>query len=273
MHPSPGDIRIRLRQRVCRTCVSGTHHQFICALRRIRRYLDILDIRPGQARPCGLRFQYIVIFMLSIAWLSLLIWIVLLLARGGFWRAQPAPALSSTTIHALGNVEIARHGAWPGLVAVVPARNEADVIGHAVGSLLKQDYEGAFHVIVDDDYSTDGTAAAALAAARDLGLEDRLTVLTAQPLPPGWSGKVWAQSQSIEAIDKLGLPAEFLLLTDADIHRAPLGAGRGGRHRIDPARTDRRLQSRAAHQASRRRERCAADPPRSGGRERIAAPL
>jgi hopene-associated glycosyltransferase HpnB len=156
--------------------------------------------------------------MLLIAWLSFLIWIVLLLARGGFWRAQPAPALSATTIHAVGNAEIARRGAWPALVVVVPARNEAEVIGRAVGSLVKQDYPGAFHVIVVDDHSTDGTAAAAVDAARDLGLEDRLTVLSAQPLPPGWSGKVWAQSQGIGAIDTLGLPAEFLLLTDADIH-------------------------------------------------------
>ncbi|KND62378.1 Glycosyl transferase, family 2 [Candidatus Burkholderia verschuerenii] len=156
--------------------------------------------------------------MLLIAWLSLLIWIVLLFARGGFWRAQAAPALSATTVHAVGNAEIARRGAWPALVAVVPARNEADVIGRAVGSLLKQDYEGAFHVIVVDDHSTDGTAAVAVAAARDLGLEDRLTVLSAKPLPPGWSGKVWAQSQGIGAIDTLGLPAEYLLLTDADIY-------------------------------------------------------
>lgn len=156
--------------------------------------------------------------MLLIAWLSLLIWLVLLFARGGFWRAEPAPALSGTTIHAVGSAEIARRGAWPALVAVVPARNEADVIGRAVGSLLKQDYAGAFHVIVVDDHSTDDTAGVALAAARDLGLEDRLTVLTAQPLPPGWSGKVWAQSQGIGAIDSLGLPAEYLLLTDADIH-------------------------------------------------------
>jgi hopene-associated glycosyltransferase HpnB len=42
-------------------------------------------------------------------------------------------------------------------------------------------------------------------------------VLSAKPLPPGWSGKVWAQSQGIEAVRALGLPADFLLLTDADI--------------------------------------------------------
>jgi hopene-associated glycosyltransferase HpnB len=156
--------------------------------------------------------------MLLIAWSSFLIWLVLVFARGGFWRVQPAAPLSDTTLHAVGKAEIARHGAWPALVAVVPARNEADVIGRAVGSLLKQEYAGSFRVIVVDDHSADGTADAAQSAARELGLEDRLTVLTAAPLPPGWSGKVWAQSQGIEAIEKLGLPAEFLLLTDADIH-------------------------------------------------------
>ncbi|SAL84015.1 glycosyl transferase family protein [Caballeronia choica] len=156
--------------------------------------------------------------MLLIAWLSFLIWLVLLFARGGFWRVQPAAPLSATTLHALGNAEIARRGAWPALVAVVPARNEADVIGRAVGSLLRQDYAGSFRVIVVDDHSTDGTADAAQGAARALGLESRLIVLSAAPLPAGWSGKVWAQSQGIEAIETLGLPADFLLLTDADIH-------------------------------------------------------
>jgi hopene-associated glycosyltransferase HpnB len=162
--------------------------------------------------------------MLFIAWLSLLIWVVLLVARGGFWRAQPARALAATTIEAAGKAEVTRRGAWPALVAVVPARNEADVIGRALGSLLKQDYPGAFHVIVIDDHSTDGTATVAAATARDLDLKDRLTVLTAKPLPPGWSGKVWAQSQGIGALGALGLPAEFLLLTDADIHHPANGA-------------------------------------------------
>jgi hopene-associated glycosyltransferase HpnB len=155
--------------------------------------------------------------MLLIAWLSLIIWLVLLFARGGFWRAQPAGTLSDSTVHAVGQAEVARRGAWPAVVAVVPARNEADVIGRAVLSLLSQDYAGSFHLIVIDDHSTDGTADIAQAAAREAGLEDRLTVLTAAPLPAGWSGKVWAQSQGIAAIDKLGFPADFLWLTDADI--------------------------------------------------------
>jgi hopene-associated glycosyltransferase HpnB len=146
----------------------------------------------------------VVLFVLSC--LSLLIWCVLLFFRGGFWRARPAAPLAT-----------APRDAWPAVAAVVPARNEADVIAQAVGTLLAQEYPGPFHVIVVDDHSTDGTADAARAAALQLQCSDRLTVLTAKPLPPGWTGKVWAQSQGIEAVRTLGLPADFLLLTDADI--------------------------------------------------------
>jgi hopene-associated glycosyltransferase HpnB len=150
---------------------------------------------------------------------SLLVWIVRLAARGGFWRARPARALDANIIESVGK----GGSAWPALVAVVPARNEADVIGRALASLLEQDYRGAFHIVVVDDDSTDGTAGAATGAARELGLERRLTVVSAKPLPPGWSGKVWAQAQGIAAIDTLGLDAGFLLLTDADI-RHPIDA-------------------------------------------------
>ena len=146
----------------------------------------------------------VVLFVLSC--LSLLIWCVLLFFRGGFWRARPAAPIATVP-----------RDAWPAVAAVVPARNEADVIAQAVGTLLAQEYPGPFHVIVVDDHSTDGTADAARAAALQLQCSDRLTVLTAKPLPPGWSGKVWAQSQGIEAVRTLGLPADFLLLTDADI--------------------------------------------------------
>jgi hopene-associated glycosyltransferase HpnB len=145
-----------------------------------------------------------VLFFLSC--LSLLIWCVLLFARGGFWRARPAPPLATDG-----------RDAWPPVVAVIPARNEADAIGEAVASLLRQDYAGAFHVVVVDDHSTDGTADAARAAALELQCPDHLTVVLAKPLPAGWSGKVWAQSQGIETVKSLGLPADYLLLTDADI--------------------------------------------------------
>lgn len=166
--------------------------------------------------------------------LSLLIWIVLLGARGGFWRARvPAPVVASFGAGAAGEADGAANvglaagadsaaaGGWPAVAAVVPARNEADVIGAAVTSLVRQDYPGPFHLIVVDDHSDDGTADAARAASLAAGCPERLTVRAAAPLPPGWSGKVWAQSQGIAAVRELGVPADYLLLTDADIGHPP----------------------------------------------------
>ena len=142
----------------------------------------------------------------------LIVWLYLLLARGGFWRVArqfaPAPAAPG-------------EGPVPAfkVVAILPARNEAQVIADAVRSLLLQDGGDSPHVIVVDDGSTDATAAAALDAAAGLALAGRLSVLTAPPPPPGWSGKVWAMSQGVAAAGRLH--PEYLLFTDADIHHDP----------------------------------------------------
>jgi len=109
--------------------------------------------------------------------------------------------------------------AAPAVVAVIPARDEADVIGEAVASLLGQEYGGSLRVIVVDDGSSDGTAAVARDAAARLGAAARLTVLAAGPLPPGWSGKVWAMSRG--ATTAVALDPDFILFTDADILHAP----------------------------------------------------
>jgi hopene-associated glycosyltransferase HpnB len=129
-------------------------------------------------------------------------WFYLIVFRGGFWRV-PDGALAG--------------GPSPprSVVAVIPARDEADVIGRAVASLLAQDYRGELRVVVVDDRSSDGTAAAAVAAGGD----ERLTVVTAEPLPPGWTGKLWAVRHGI-AIAGPRRP-DYLLLTDADIVHAP----------------------------------------------------
>jgi hopene-associated glycosyltransferase HpnB len=127
------------------------------------------------------------------------IWIYLLAGRGMFWvmqerddREEP-PALTS----------------WPSVVAVVPARNEADVIAQTIGSLLAQDYPGALRVVLVDDQSSDGTADTANALAG----KDRLTVIAGAARPSGWTGKLWAVRQGIAAA---GEP-DYLWLTDADI--------------------------------------------------------
>src|SRR5262245_37198707 len=105
--------------------------------------------------------------VLAIASAAFLAWLYLLLARGSFWRAAerddvavpPAP------------------GAWPDVIAVVPARDEADVIAQSLGSLLTQEYPGSCQVVLVDDQSRDGTAAAAQEAARAVGAADRLTIV------------------------------------------------------------------------------------------------
>ena len=93
------------------------------------------------------------------------------------------------------------------------------MIARAATSLLEQDYPGDFHLIIVDDHSDDGTADAARAALA-INRADRLTVLAAKPLPAGWSGKVGAVAGDRRGAT-LGLPADYLLLTDADIGHPP----------------------------------------------------
>ncbi|WP_295525134.1 glycosyltransferase [Novosphingobium sp. Chol11] len=136
-----------------------------------------------------------------VAGASLLIWLGLLIARDGFWLTRERDT------HGI----LPQPAAWPPVTAVVPARDEADVIAATIASLIAQDYPGAFKIILVDDSSTDGTAEAARRAA---GASERLTILSAAPLAPGWTGKLWAVSQGIAAA---GTIPRYLLLTDADI--------------------------------------------------------
>src|SRR5260221_2235427 len=148
---------------------------------------------------------------LALAALSLLIWLYLLLFRGFFWVVRlPAP--------------VAPPAGWPSVVAVVRARTEAAVVGEAVSSLLPQDYPGRFAVALVDDHSEDGTAEIARAAAASVGWSERLTVLGAQALPAGWTGKLWALSEGVRQVEERGDPPELFLFTDADIahHRTNL---------------------------------------------------
>jgi hopene-associated glycosyltransferase HpnB len=103
----------------------------------------------------------------------------------------------------------------PTVAAVIPARDEAEVVGRAVSSLLRSDYP--VRIFLVDDHSTDGTASAARAAAGGEG--ERLSVISARALPSGWTGKLWAVSEGVEEATKTG--PDYFLLTDADIEHAP----------------------------------------------------
>ncbi|MDH3772583.1 MAG: glycosyltransferase, partial [Nitrospirota bacterium] len=141
--------------------------------------------------------------------LSLLAWLYLLLGRSGFWRAQPrldGPPGPTPT-------------AWPAVVAIIPARNEAESIAAAVTSLLTQDYAGQLTVIVVDDHCEDATAA--IAAGLEVPRNRSLEVIAADELQPGWTGKLWAIAEGLRRADDLVPEAPYVLLTDADIAHDP----------------------------------------------------
>jgi len=142
-----------------------------------------------------------------LAAIPLAIWIYLLLARGNFWRLSEDDIAPKSLEN------------WPRVVAIVPARNEAETIARAVASLASQDYPGEFEIFVVDDQSEDGTAALARQAAAGLGTTRRVTVRSVAALPPGWTGKLWALNEGISvAAEKV--PA-FFWFTDADVVHAP----------------------------------------------------
>ena len=137
--------------------------------------------------------------MVTLAGLSALIWLYLLLFHGRFWQAGPVltPRVPLSS---------------PDVAIVVPARDEAAMIEATLRSLLSQDYLGRFRVILVDDGSSDGTGD----IARRIP-DARLTVVTGAPRPAGWSGKLWAVAQGVAAAED----PDLILLTDADImHRS-----------------------------------------------------
>jgi hopene-associated glycosyltransferase HpnB len=148
-----------------------------------------------------------------IAAIALAIWLYLVAAHGGFWRA--AERDDDAALLAVPPSQ------WPAITAVVPARDEAETVGETIASLLQQDYRGPFNVILVDDQSGDATARVGREAAAALGAGDRLNIISGRPLPAGWTGKLWAQSQGVEFAAQAPNPSEYLLLTDADIVFAP----------------------------------------------------
>jgi hopene-associated glycosyltransferase HpnB len=159
---------------------------------------------PGLPAICQ---AVLVPFLLAVSLLAFAAWIYLVGGHGGFWRTNQRLPLAGADAPA----------SWPGVVAVVPARDEAEVLPDTLPTLLCQRYEGELTVLLVDDESSDGTAqvAQSLEAARARGDSAfaRLSVLTGEPVPPGWAGKVWAMAQGVRAAGN----AEYVLFTDADI--------------------------------------------------------
>ena len=142
-----------------------------------------------------------------IAILPLAVWLYLFFARGNFWQVHEE------------TVELKPLNRWPRVVAIVPARNEAETVSRAIASLAKQDYPGEFFTILVDDHSDDGTADLARKAADECNASGRISIHLASELPHGWTGKVWAMNEGIAAA--AGRAPDYFWLTDADITHAP----------------------------------------------------
>jgi hopene-associated glycosyltransferase HpnB len=159
--------------------------------------------------------------------LAAIAWAYLLIGHGGYWRTdQRLPAAGADP------------AAWPGVAAVVPARNEASVLPATLPTLLAQQYPGVFEVVLVDDESSDQTAEAASSLGRGAAVQGgpgrtalgrggegqagtrsaELRIVSGRRPPPGWAGKVWAMDQGLRAVRD---DAVYVLFTDADIAYQP----------------------------------------------------
>lgn len=140
--------------------------------------------------------------LLALGIITVVVWLGLLFAWHGFWRADQRLPLVPAELPE-----------WPPVVAVVPARDEAATIPFSLTSLIEQRYQGQFHIVLADDSSTDDTAAMALRLGDD-GVS-RVTVVEAGPLPAGWAGKTWALRCGVEEARRHS--PTYYWFTDADI--------------------------------------------------------
>jgi len=162
--------------------------------------------------------------LLLISTLCVLVWLAVLLHPAKPWDLKPVAEDAPTP---------PTPASWPDVAIIVPARNEADSLPKTLPALLNQDYPGKYRIVLVDDRSSDGTAEVARKLAAESGKAERLEVLVGQPLPEGFTGKVWAMTQgaahfgvkpvspgAAESPDAAA-QAKYLLLTDADILHAP----------------------------------------------------
>jgi len=145
-----------------------------------------------------------------LAGISLAIWTGLTFFRAAFWQVRASDG------DAVGQEPLSR---WPRVVAVVPARNEAETIERCVESLVRQDYAGELQLMVVDDHSEDGTGALASIAAQSAGKVARATILQAEDVQVGWTGKLWALHRGIS--NAAPSQPEYYWFTDADIVHSP----------------------------------------------------
>lgn len=140
---------------------------------------------------------------IALIWVLLVAWVLWRLVRQGL-----AYAAASLARRRLGPVS-------GSVTIVVPVRNEIDNIEACLESLLAQrGLAGGWQIVVVDDNSSDGTAeCVGCLAARHA---QRLRLVPAGSLPPGWMGKPHACWRGAAASR-----AKWLCFIDADLRAAP----------------------------------------------------
>ncbi len=127
------------------------------------------------------------------------IWLTILAAP---WR----PWSAAEVIHAASRE---KREDLSGITVLIPARDEAEVIGTTLEGLAVQG--NGLKVVLVDDQSTDGTPRI---AKNTSGID--LLIVHGEPPPSGWSGKLWALNQGLEHVH-----TDLVLLLDADIQLKP----------------------------------------------------
>lgn len=136
--------------------------------------------------------------MLTLTIAALVLWLLVWVLPWRPWRCTEHLESERRDRHDTGAVTV-----------LIPARNEAPVIGETLHALAQAAPDVS--VILVDDESNDGTAD----IARDSGLRD-LTIVAGTLPPAGWSGKLWALEQGLAHVT-----TPWVLLLDADIRLAP----------------------------------------------------
>jgi hopene-associated glycosyltransferase HpnB len=140
-------------------------------------------------------------FLACLALIAWLAWITILILPWQPWRNREILEKLVELQDASSNLE--------DVSVVIPARNEAGIIGKTLASLTRQGDD--LRVILVDDCSTDGTSEI---ARQITGL--RLTIVTGTAPPAGWAGKLWALDQGLRQVR-----TPYTLLLDADICLSP----------------------------------------------------
>ncbi len=102
------------------------------------------------------------------------------------------------------------------ITVLIPARNEAEFISTSLSSLESQGSPLA--IILVDDQSNDGTIQAGRRAGEG---REGLRIIPGLPLPPGWTGKLWALEQGLAHVHT---PLTLLMDADIELKRGILAA-------------------------------------------------